>query len=241
MAHRTSRFPKPSLEWPWWLCPILAVGVYLGLDHGPPWIKLLAPWAGPIAWLCALPAVPVGFRSWRRRRLLTRYTGLAAIRDMDWRDFEKLCGAAYRRQGFRVAETGRAGPDGGVDLVVRKNGAVWLVQCKRWRNVRVGVREVRELYGIVAGEGAARGVLITCGGFTDEARAFALGKALDLLDGNGLLELLRPVQREVPSCPECGAPMVLRTAKRGEQAGTRFWGCSTFPTCRAILNNRGRS
>lgn len=34
-------------------------------------------------------------------------------------------------------------------------------------------------------------------------------------------------------CPRCGNPMVVRTAKRGSNAGTRFWGCSTYPACRA--------
>lgn len=33
---------------------------------------------------------------------------------------------------------------------------------------------------------------------------------------------------EVPTCPICGAPMVLRTARRGKYQGNRFWGCSTY-------------
>ncbi|MEE3339832.1 MAG: NERD domain-containing protein [Hallerella sp.] len=36
-------------------------------------------------------------------------------------------------------------------------------------------------------------------------------------------------------CPRCGAPLVLRTTKKGENAGKQFWGCSTFPKCRYIL------
>lgn len=37
------------------------------------------------------------------------------------------------------------------------------------------------------------------------------------------------------SCPKCGAAMVRRVAKRGENAGSQFWGCSTFPKCRSIV------
>ncbi|MDO5558145.1 MAG: NERD domain-containing protein [Oscillospiraceae bacterium] len=37
-------------------------------------------------------------------------------------------------------------------------------------------------------------------------------------------------------CPRCGAPLVQRTAKKGEKAGTKFWGCSGFPKCRYIEN-----
>ncbi|MDS1925555.1 nuclease-related domain-containing protein [Vibrio parahaemolyticus] len=35
-------------------------------------------------------------------------------------------------------------------------------------------------------------------------------------------------------CPRCGSEMVLRETKRGENIGKQFWGCSTFPKCRAL-------
>lgn len=37
-------------------------------------------------------------------------------------------------------------------------------------------------------------------------------------------------------CPQCGARLVLRTARRGENAGNQFWGCSSFPKCRFTEN-----
>jgi predicted RNA-binding Zn-ribbon protein involved in translation (DUF1610 family) len=33
-------------------------------------------------------------------------------------------------------------------------------------------------------------------------------------------------------CPQCGAEMVLRTAKKGQNTEEKFWGCSAFPKCR---------
>ena len=50
---------------------------------------------------------------------------------------------------------------------------------------------------------------------------------------------IRQLQRRhrtgaVCSCPGCGSAMVLRTARRGSQAGQRFWGCSTYPKCRTV-------
>lgn len=36
------------------------------------------------------------------------------------------------------------------------------------------------------------------------------------------------------NCPRCGAPLVLRVAKKGQNAGRRFYGCSTYPKCRYI-------
>lgn len=43
-------------------------------------------------------------------------------------------------------------------------------------------------------------------------------------------------QEETLICPKCGAPMVLRVAKKGEKAGKKFYGCSQFPKCRFIMN-----
>lgn len=35
-----------------------------------------------------------------------------------------------------------------------------------------------------------------------------------------------------PHCPRGHGMMVMRTARRGENAGSNFWGCSEFPRCR---------
>lgn len=35
-------------------------------------------------------------------------------------------------------------------------------------------------------------------------------------------------------CPRCGNDLVVRTAKRGPNAGNQFWGCSTYPKCRVV-------
>lgn len=35
-----------------------------------------------------------------------------------------------------------------------------------------------------------------------------------------------------PACPQCGKPMALRTARKGQRAGSQFWGCSGYPECK---------
>lgn len=39
--------------------------------------------------------------------------------------------------------------------------------------------------------------------------------------------------RENPVCPRCGSSMVSRTVKNGKNKGSHFWGCSSFPSCKA--------
>jgi len=43
---------------------------------------------------------------------------------------------------------------------------------------------------------------------------------------------ITPDASSSPSCPTCGENMVLRTAKRGDKIGQKFYGCSRYPTCR---------
>jgi restriction system protein len=182
-----------------------------------------------------------------RRSLISNTRTLQQLREMSWRDFEKLAGQMYREDAWSVTEHGGSGPDGGIDLSLRRGEEYILVQCKQWRSRPVGVKIVREMFGVMHHKGANRVKIITCGDFTPEARGFAVGKLIDLIDGPALLELLRrtPVtsatgNQPAPSsnvqCPLCGSAMVLRTAKHGAHAGEPFYGCSTYPRCRGLVS-----
>ncbi len=67
-----------------------------------------------------------------------------------------MVGEAYRRQGYAVEESLAGGADGGIDLILRKNGQTTLVQCKRWKTQSVGAPVIREMFGLLAHHGAAR-------------------------------------------------------------------------------------
>ena len=47
-------------------------------------------------------------------------------------------------------------------------------------------------------------------------------------------EALKAAEPPPLTCPACGKPMTLRTAKTGPKAGKPFWGCSGYPACKAI-------
>lgn len=179
--------------------------------------------------------------------------GSRPLQEISWQEFEQLVGEAFRRRGFAVKENGGGGADGGIDLVLSKNGEKFVVQCKQWRAMKVGVTVIRELYGVMAAGGAAGGFVVTCGTFTEEAKAFAKGRNLILLGGSELEKMMRetpraPAARPVatpatagagrahPNCPLCANSMLLRTAQRGANAGKQFWGCSTYPSCRGTVS-----
>ena len=83
--------------------------------------------------------------------------------------------------------------DGGVDLILRSNGdgsIAHLVQCKRYIDWKVGVAEVRDFLAQWRHQSRCEGVFVTCGRYTSEARAFATGKPIRLIDGDELLSML---------------------------------------------------
>jgi len=191
-----------------------------------------------------------------RRRLVDGQTSLESIRNTPWKQFEFLVAEAYRRQGYQVEFSLGRGADGGVDLTLRRDGRTSLVQCKQWKVYSVGAPVIREMFGLLTAEKADEAIIVTSGNFTRDAQDFAAGKPVHLIDGPRLLALVQSVQNQpaatdpsplrgeggrkpdevsATACPLCGRPMVLRTARRGANAGSQFWGCSAYPACKGTL------
>ena len=265
---------------PWWVSVVLAAVSYLvasalasrGVDPSRPLTAVVNGLATggrvvlPILFLACAAASAIG-RAWRRD-LFDRASGGGgpqAVDQMSWDAFEALLGEAYRRQGYRVVETGMGGADGGIDLALIRDGARTLVQCKHWKAGKVGVTFVRELLGVMTAEKAAKGIVVTSGRFTDEAQRFARTSGIELVDGTALRAILSkarqsgaapraaggaPPQRAtaaepaepmaVPACPTCSKAMVRRVAGNGPKAGQPFWGCADFPRCRGTRAIAGR-
>ncbi|MDX1407165.1 MAG: restriction endonuclease [Saprospiraceae bacterium] len=254
MPKRTSLLDD-LLTFPWWFNLILAAVVYFGLKYYLPSVELQNPaiqgigkvfanMAGMFASIFVFSAVISAYHAWRRGELLDRQTSARSIKAVSWKEFEYLVSEAYRRQGYSVRGNPGVGADGGVDLVLSKDGERFLVQCKNWRSSKIGVSVVRELFGVVTAEGASGGIVVCSGCITNDAVEFARGKPVTLVDGSALTRLIGHVQKSPKiqaedkpqihdkTCPVCQSPMVIRTARRGKNAGSSFWGCSRYPECR---------
>lgn len=89
------------------------------------------------------------------------------------RKFEEIVAEIFLGFGYEVELT-RATRDGGRDVIAIKRKLVeerFLVECKRPDpGKKVGVRAVRELYGVKQSEGATKALLATTAYFTKDAR-----------------------------------------------------------------------
>jgi restriction system protein len=268
---------------PWWAGVVLALIAYIvvhavagrevvanttpGQIHTvvlPTIIKTLASIGQYILPLiCLIGAMVSAIRRSKRMTLIKDVATSStanALEGITWKELEILVGESFRLQGYQVTENHAGGPDGGIDLVLRKGNEKFFVQCKQWKAFTVGVAIVRELYGVMAAERAVGGFVVTSGKFTKDAEEFAKGRNVELIDGPKLMAMIRTAQAArkspakapwptspaapakpieapspvaaIPTCPVCSKSMVQRTAKKGANAGQSFWGCSGYPSCR---------
>jgi restriction system protein len=201
-------------------------------------------------WSNEVPAIPRQRSDELAGKAPTQWS-LEALRLLEWKRFELLCAGYYAAMGFRTA-TLEAGPDGGVDVTLYQGDSTTpmaVVQCKAWNNRQVGVKEIRELLGVMAHAKVARGIFVTTGSYTKDAGDFGAANPIQLLDGAAfekkILALSAEKQQELlkrafegdyrtPTCASCGVKMIARESKRGP-----FWGCMHYPRCKSTLPMRG--
>jgi restriction system protein len=111
---------------------------------------------------------------------------LERIKRLSRQGFEDSIAQVYRGEGYLVEQATHSRADGGYDLVLLRETSV-LVQCKHWLDHQVGVAPLRELAAAMQKVGATGGVFVTTGAFTRPARAFAIGTAIELVDGQALV------------------------------------------------------
>lgn len=115
--------------------------------------------------------------------------------------FERFCQRLLREAGFQNVEvTGRAG-DGGIDGmgILQVNTLVSfkvLFQCKKYKGSAVTPSQVRDFRGAMSGR-ADKGIILTTGGFTQEAKKEAVRDGvppIELVDGEKLVAMLEELE-----------------------------------------------
>lgn len=156
-------------------------------------------------------------------RLLEMQASGEDLRSLPWQDFERVAAAAFARGGWIPELVGRAGPDGGIDLVLRRGKERAVAQCKqrRWKdNPYVTELEVRDFAGALLAEKASRGFFVTSGVFAPEAVAFA--EKVPQIELIGSDDLFRMLGR----CEKCGSRVTIKNGRYG-----RFLSCTDWKTC----------
>ncbi|ELV8627068.1 restriction endonuclease [Vibrio cidicii] len=272
MARKNDGLLWHLMDAPWWVSVLFAAIAYIGLSFVLPMLAIssenfifsavaqnlpiLAPY---VAIVLLIPAPVALFKQLSRQHQYSMTTSeiasqgtTAALNKLSWLEFEGYIGEFFKQQGYEVKQAFSQKPDGGVDIWMRKDGQLTLVQCKHWKTRKVGIQILREMYAVMIEHNASKMIIVTSGDFTSEAIKYALDKRLWLINGGELVHMIeqvrnRPAEQAVevtppknatPLCPSCHAPLVMRTAKRGQNKGNQFYGCSSYPRCRYTKNVR---
>ena len=173
----------------------------------------------------------------------------AVFTAIEWRRFEAVCESLFAQAGFQTRSQSH-GADGGVDIWLHSanaQGPVSVVQCKHWQSKPVGVKEMREFFGVMSSHQLKRGTYATTSTYTADAQQFAKANGIHTMDGPALLALISkrsPEQQQAllavafegeywrPTCASCGIKLVERKPAKG---GAAFWGCSNYPKCKTTF------
>lgn len=128
----------------------------------------------------------------KQKKLLKKYGhDLEKLQNMDWKEFELLCSEFFRRRGWNTFCSEKGGADGGVDIWLKRRGEKSIVQCKRYGTTKVGVKVVREMFGLMHSNNCDSAYIVTTSGFTKEGYLFAKGKRISLIDGKKLINKIK--------------------------------------------------
>ena len=117
-----------------------------------------------------------------------------ALSRIPWQDFEILVANRYRRHGWEVAHCGdgqpgfRAGSE--VDLRMRRDGALALVQCRHESFLRLDAGTVEGLLETARDEAADQVILITTAEVPADARQLAEAGGATIVEGAAVREML---------------------------------------------------
>lgn len=166
---------------------------------------------------------------------------------MSGEDFEEFCSDILRGNGFTDVEVTKATGDHGIDVLAKKDGTKYAIQCKRYSKP-VGNKAVQEAYSGKDIYKADVAVVMSNMDFTAQAKEDAKKLNVQLWDrdviyrlqkrGNVELKFENESKQECEDliCPKCGGTLILRIAKKGLNAGSQFYGCSNYPNCRYTKN-----
>jgi restriction system protein len=127
---------------------------------------------------------------WRSDRDLLRW-----LRDMKPSEFEDYIADLFLRLGYKANAVGGS-HDGGIDVVIEKNGIKSYIQCKKFITSKVTVSDVRDFYGALVDHLASgKAYFITTNKFTLEAENFAEDKPIELVDGYKLIRYIKMAKK----------------------------------------------
>jgi hypothetical protein len=133
-----------------------------------------------------------------------------ALSRVPWQDFEILVANRFRRHGWEVAHCGygHAGSrtEREVDLHMRRDAELALVQCRHESLCRVDAGTVERLLATAAEESADQVIIVTSGELPEDARQLAQSRGATIVEGEAVREMLDDDLLDLPHVSQVAVP-----------------------------------
>ena len=117
---------------------------------------------------------------------------LEQLRGLKWRKFAGFVVALLEKRGLSLDEQDRQPGEGGVDLMMRRGNARYIVQCKHGGAYHLNDAGQQELVKLINMQGAAGAILVNAGMTDPTQRATASKRGIEVLEGKELWQQLEP-------------------------------------------------
>lgn len=95
------------------------------------------------------------------------------LRKIDPFEFENIVAKLYNSLGYKYEVTSKSN-DEGKDIILKKNGVITYVECKRFsKGNNVSRPILQKLYGVMVADNVTNGIIVTTSNFTKEAIDFS--------------------------------------------------------------------
>jgi HJR/Mrr/RecB family endonuclease len=114
------------------------------------------------------------------------------LRGMEPDEFEQYIALIFTKLGYKAKRVGGSG-DGGIDVVIEKDGIESYIQCKHYLKNAPSPHDVRDFYGAIVDKlkNGGKGYFVTTREFTPEAQEFVENRPIELVDMQNIIEYVR--------------------------------------------------
>ena len=134
-----------------------------------------------------------------KKRIIKKLnTEIQFLRKIDPFEFEEVVANMYSSLGFTTEVTSKTN-DEGKDIILKKNGEITYVECKRFgKGTNVSRPVLQKLYGVMVADDIKNGIIVTTSGFTKECIEFSkkMDCNIELIGEKELIKMLKEQLKE---------------------------------------------
>lgn len=125
----------------------------------------------------------------QREFKISRNVDYDKLIDMSPTQFEEYIAELFRYLGYDAKVTPKTG-DGGKDIILRKNGEITLVECKKYNTTKVTRPDIQKFHSAIIDMNAKEGFFVTTGYFTQPAMEYIVDKPIRAIDLPRLMDII---------------------------------------------------